>query len=121
MAPRRARSAYSQYIRFRQNIHTNPLSFLIDFTCNDANRERYKAFVVRVLIGVEDEGNENQKYMGNNNFSDMSKQMGNDWKEVDDLTRSIFKELAVADDKRYKKVTIIFTCVDSKYNHESSL
>eukprot|EP00956_Cyclotella_meneghiniana_P043325 scaffold264395_cov93-Cyclotella_meneghiniana.AAC.1 len=33
----------------------------------------------------------------------MSKQIANDWKKVDDLTHSIFKELAVADDKRYKK------------------
>eukprot|EP00956_Cyclotella_meneghiniana_P023681 scaffold46528_cov72-Cyclotella_meneghiniana.AAC.11 len=103
MSPRRARSAYSLYFRFRKNMHKTP-TFQIDFECNDANRERYKAFVQRVLIGVrDDEANETQKYIGNNNFSDMSKQIGNDWKKVDDLTRSIFKELAVADDRRYKK------------------
>ena len=108
MSPRRARSAYSLYFRFRKNMHKTP-TFQIDFECNDANRERYKAFVQRVLIGVwDDEANETQKYIGNNNFSDMSKQIGNDWKKVDDLTRSIFKELAVADDRRYKKVMMIF-------------
>ena len=89
-------------------MHKTP-TFQIDFECNDANRERYKAFVQRVLINnVRDEGNGTQKYIGNKNFSDMSKQIANDWKKVDDLTHSIFKELAVADDKRYKKVMIIF-------------
>ena len=64
-------------------MHKTP-TFQIDFECNDANRERYKAFVQEVLINnVWDEGNGAQKYIGNKNFSDMSKQIANDWKKVD--------------------------------------
>ena len=35
-----------------------------------------------------------EKYMGNKNFTEMSKKIGREWKRIDALTRSVFDKLA---------------------------
>lgn len=79
-------------------MHANP-SLQIDFERSRENREQYTRFVLTVLNDHQDgsslaEDGGLQKYMGNKDFTGMSKKVGNEWKKVDALTRSIFKELA---------------------------
>eukprot|EP00804_Cyclotella_cryptica_P017814 CCRYP_001225-RA/>CCRYP_001225-RA protein AED:0.04 eAED:0.04 QI:328/1/1/1/1/1/2/1237/311 len=108
MAPLQPQSAYHLYFRFYKNVLLRPSLRTAVIHGDKTNREQYKDFVQSVLdVDLNDSSlNSNtaqQKFIGNESFAGMSKDVSKKWKEVDPLTRSIFKELAAEDSKRYKK------------------
>ena len=108
MAPTAPRNAYNLFFSFYKNIHANP-SLQIDFERSRQNREQYKHFVLNVLNDQQDgpslaDDGGLQKFMGNKDFTGMSKKVGQEWKKVDSLTRSIFKELAKEGENENSKV-----------------
>ncbi|KAL3804676.1 hypothetical protein HJC23_008491 [Cyclotella cryptica] len=110
MAPLQPQSAYHLYFRFYKNVLLRPSLRTAVIHGDKTNREQYKDFVQSVLdVDLNDSSlNSNtaqQKFIGNESFAGMSKDVSKKWKEVDPLTRSIFKELAAEDSKRYKKVS----------------
>lgn len=76
----------------------------------------YKSYVKVVLdtdvedLPVEIDG-ARQKFFGSDSFAGMSKKVSQKWKEANELTRSVFKELAKEDRERYKRVRHIYVCL----------
>ena len=95
-------------------MHSNPS--IIEFECTRENRELYKNFVLTVLndgkdVSPQEDDEDVEKYMGNKNFTGMSKKVGREWERVDSLTRSVFDELAKEGENEnsvLKSVYIIF-------------
>jgi thymidylate synthase len=52
-----------------------------------------------------------EKYFGCKSFGDMSKQIGKEWKHVDKVTRSVFKDLAREASKRRSAVSLYLRTV----------
>lgn len=110
MAPTPPQSAYHLYFRFYKNVALRPSLRIASIRGDKTNKEVYKNFVQTVLDADLNDGSFDgdavqQRYFGNDSFSGMSKQISKKWREVDELTRSIFKELAAEDSERYKKVS----------------
>eukprot|EP00804_Cyclotella_cryptica_P017828 CCRYP_001226-RA/>CCRYP_001226-RA protein AED:0.24 eAED:0.24 QI:74/1/1/1/1/1/2/87/281 len=108
MAPTPPQSAYHLYFRFYKNVLLRPSLQTAVIPGDKTNREQYKDFVQTVLdVDLNDSSLNNnraqRKFIGNESFAGMSKDVSKKWKEVDPLTRSIFKELAAEDSERYKK------------------
>lgn len=107
MAPTTPRTAYNLYFRYYKNMFKNPS---LRFKGITSNRNALKDFIRTVLkfdpevISVTDDS-ETRKYMGTKSFTGMSKKVGEEWKKVDELTRSVFKELAEEESERYKKAS----------------
>ena len=101
-------------------MRKNP-SLQVDFERTHANRELYKDFVRNVLNADQDEAapldeekaEENEKYIGNASFTDMSKKIGDEWQKVDELTRTILIELAEEGEDNGNMS--LFHCSDSFY------
>lgn len=92
MAPKAPRRGYSLFFRFYRIVHSNPT--ITEFECTRENQELYKNFVLTVLNDHHDVSEGAEKYMGNKNFTEMSKKIGQEWKRIDALTRSVFDKLA---------------------------
>ena len=97
MALTTPRKGYNLFFSFYRIMHANPS--IVDFECTKSNRELYKTFVLTVLNDYRDaatikEDDSIEKYMGNKDFSGMSQKVGQEWKKIDALTRSVFDELA---------------------------
>lgn len=109
MAPstmRMPQSAYHLYFRFCRNLALDPS---LELSLNEApSKESYKNHIETVLNADLDDiiTNVGHKYCGSNSFAGMSKTVGTRWKHADALTRSVFKDLAKEDMKRYKKVCV---------------
>ena len=110
MAPTTPRTAYNLYFRYYKNMFKNPS---LRFKGITSNRNALKDFIRTVLnfdpkvMSVTDDS-ETRKYMGTKSFTGMSKKVGEEWKKVDELTRSVFKELAEEESERYKKASPLF-------------
>jgi hypothetical protein len=56
-----------------------------------------------------------EKYSGNDNFTDMSKNMSKAWNKVDKLTRTVFEDLAAEESKQHSEVCkILFFSLKDK-------
>jgi hypothetical protein len=100
--PKGPRSAYQLYIHVRKITSQHPS---LKVKC-DGNRDLYLNYVEAILHTNIDEiprGKKN-KFMGSNDFTSMSKMLGEDWRNTDKMTKSMFAELARKDSERYKKV-----------------
>eukprot|EP00804_Cyclotella_cryptica_P011480 CCRYP_017055-RC/>CCRYP_017055-RC protein AED:0.08 eAED:0.08 QI:315/1/1/1/0.25/0/5/745/242 len=108
MPPSTPRSAYHLYFRFYKNVLLYPSLRMDPIRDGEKDRELYKRYVQTVLnantddLAIEENGGQ-QRYIGNVSFVVMSKKVSKKWREVDELTRSVFKELAKEDGERYKK------------------
>ncbi|KAL3783654.1 hypothetical protein HJC23_004829 [Cyclotella cryptica] len=113
MPPSTPRSAYHLYFRFYKNVLLYPSLRMDPIRDGEKDRELYKRYVQTVLnantddLAIEENGGQ-QRYIGNVSFVVMSKKVSKKWREVDELTRSVFKELAKEDGERYKKVSSMF-------------
>jgi hypothetical protein len=79
----------------------------MDFECSCANRELHKSFVRTLLTddtGERPDDESGSKYAGTENFKEMSKKIGEEWSKVDELTKSIFEDLAAEETKHHKDV-----------------
>ena len=97
MAPKTPRKGYNLFFRFNRIVFANPS--ILEFECTKENRDLYKSFVLTVLNNNRDaswpeEDESAEKYMGNEDFTGMSRKMGDDWQKIDALKRSVFDELA---------------------------
>jgi hypothetical protein len=70
------------------------------------DKEQYKSYIKTILNADSTctDSTSEQKYGGCDSFGGMSKDIGQQWKDADALTRAAFKELASEDMKRHKKV-----------------
>ena len=106
------RTAWNLYFRFcsitarhpRLQIDVNELRML--------DKEQFKTYVLSILNADSTctDGASEQKYGGCDSFGGMSKDIGQQWKDADALTRAAFKELASEDMKRHKKVCCLLAC-----------
>ena len=112
LKPTMVRSAYHLYFRYCRNIARCP-SLGMEFNeVDQANKEQFKAHVKRVLEANQDEISVDEtagrpKYLGSDSFTGMSKKLGQEWKEADALTQSVFKDLAKEENDRVKIVSRI--------------
>lgn len=119
MAPKKApRTAYNLYISFYTKMHKSQ-SLQIEFECSYGNRELYKNFARTVLNDVPEARERPRdgatKYSGNDNFTDMSKNMSKAWNKVDKLTRTVFEDLAAEESKQHSEVCkILFFSLKDK-------
>ncbi len=110
------RSAYHLYFRFYRNILQCPSLRMDSIDMGETTVDFYKSYVKVVLdtdvedLPVEIDG-AREKFFGSDSFAGMSKKVSQKWKEANELTRSVFKELAKEDRERYKRVRHTYVCL----------
>lgn len=106
MAPKTPRKGYNLFFRFNRIVFANPS--ILEFECTKENRQLYKSFVQTVLndnrdASLQGEDESAEKYMGNEDFTGMSRKVGDEWQKIDALKRSVFDELAKDESNNYKQ------------------
>lgn len=106
------RSAYHCFTRFCKIMNLLPKSEQ-SFPLS-SNKELYKHFVERILdMKPEDI----PPYANRNSFVGKSQSVVEKWREADELTRSVFKEIAKRNRENYKKVSCLLSSLScSEWN-----
>jgi hypothetical protein len=112
-------TAWNLYFRFCRKAASHP-HLQIDWNeLGMLDKEQYKNYVVAIL-NTESTLQSELKYGGCDSFGGMSKDLGQRWKDADDLTKSVFNELASEESKRYKKVCFLLACTELDSSTPSS-
>lgn len=105
----RPQTAYGYFFRYCKNVNLLPEYELKKLSSvSRDSRVLCNGFVERVLlidpskIDIGD-SKARKKYIGNDTFDDMSKEVSRKWNETDESTKAIFLDLAKKDSDRYNK------------------
>jgi hypothetical protein len=103
---------YRLYFKFRKNIDKYPCLALNDNVLKQLNEKELKRYVKSVLesnhdgLSVKGKDGGKSKYFGCESFAEMSREIAQNWNDLDRATQSVFKEIAKEGAKRQKDVSL---------------